>query len=302
MYGVIDIGSNTIRLVIYKIKDNKIVPMLNKKNAAGLAGYIDKKNNLKPEGIEKTVQALLEFDELLQNMSVKEIFPFATASLRNIENSAEVLAYLKEKTPFNIEILSGQEEALFDYYGAVQSLDMNSGIMVDIGGGSTELVFYKNKDIKYATSLPIGSLNIFDKFVEDLIPTKKEIANIQKEVKKQLESIKLPDISLSLDQICGVGGTARAVYKILSDKSKDGKYKCDELSKLVSIASIEPRKLTDKVLKTSPDRIHTFAPGVVILNTIAEFYNTKTVITSDYGVREGYLHYILVKRGILSGN
>lgn len=304
MYGVIDIGSNTIRLVIYKIENNKIVPMLNKKNAAGLAGYIDKNHNLKREGIDRAISALKECEELLHNINVKEIFPFATASLRNIENSAEVLKELKEKTSFNIEILSGEQEALFDYYGAVQSLEMNSGLMVDIGGGSTELVFYKNKDVEVTTSLKIGSLNLYDKFVKDIIPTKKEIVSIEKEVKKHLDTINLKDGTLSCQQICGVGGTARAVSKVILGKNKNNqsKYEISDLEKLMTLAVSEPKKMTEQILKSSPDRIHTFVTGLTVLSTIAEHYKSQTFVTSEYGVREGYLHYILVERGVLIGN
>lgn len=307
MYGVIDIGSNTMRLAIYQVKDNKIVPMLNKKFSAGLAGYIDENNCLKESGIEIATNALLEFKELLKYISVIEVFPFATASLRNIDNSKEVLRILKEKTDFNITLMSGDEEAIYDYFGALQNLNMNTGLMIDIGGGSTELVFFKDNDIKLTHSLPIGSLNLYNKFVDDIIPTKSEIQKIQNEVKNKLKDVDTSEINKDeFNTIYAVGGTARAVAKVINRKkkrtNKQDIYTSEQLNKLLQKSINDTKKMTNNILKTCPDRIHTITTGLVALNTITETYSGKDIITSNYGVREGYLHYILVQKGVLDAN
>lgn len=303
MYGVIDIGSNTIRMVIYKVENNQLKPMINKKAAVGLAGYVSKDNNLKKSGILQTVEVLNQFDEILQRMNIDEIFPFATASLRNINNSEEVLKSIKERTPFDVQIISGEQEALFDYYGALQNMNMDSGMMIDVGGGSTELVFYKDEKIIKALSLPIGSLNMREKYVSAIVPTQKEVAQIVKEVKKQLETAKLPKFESICDNICGVGGTARAVYKVVSSKRvvTDASYDVNKLAELVDMAADEDEKLVEQILKIAPERIHTFIPGLLIIQTIAEEYKSKKVNTSYYGVREGYLHNVLKERGVING-
>ena len=135
MYAVIDIGSNTIRLVLYKIENNQIKSLLNKKSPAGLAGYINKDHCLKKSGIRKAVAVLSEFKEILDHMTIQEVFPFATASLRNINNAPEVLEAIRENCGFEVRILSGEEEAIFDYYGALQAMEMDKGLLTDIGGG-----------------------------------------------------------------------------------------------------------------------------------------------------------------------
>lgn len=144
MYCVIDIGSNTIRLVIYRVEDNAIKPMLNNKVAAGLAGYVDKNRNLRPAGIEKAVSVLKEFRQVLDMLPECEVFPFATASLRNIDNTDEVLSAIRSECGLEVRVLSGKEEALYDYHGAVRAMQSKTGLLTDIGGGSTELVFYQN--------------------------------------------------------------------------------------------------------------------------------------------------------------
>lgn len=121
MYGVIDIGSNTIRLMVYRVEDGAIHPVLNKKYATGLVGYINSKGRMSKEGIRKAVEILSELRAVTQQIRLREIFPFATASLRNITNTEEVLQAIQEASGFSVRVLSGQEEATFDYYGAIQS-------------------------------------------------------------------------------------------------------------------------------------------------------------------------------------
>ena len=161
MYAIIDIGSNTIRMVLYKVIDNEIQQMLNSKIPAGLAGYIDNNNMLSKKGILKAIEALSKFETILESVDVKEVHAFATASLRNISNSEEVLAEIKKHCSFDIEIISGKEEALYDYYGTMKSISSGNGLLVDVGGGSTELVYFENGTLLSTCSIPVGSLNMY---------------------------------------------------------------------------------------------------------------------------------------------
>ncbi len=301
MYGVIDIGSNTIRLVVYKIEDEKNVPMINKKKSVGLAGYISSDNLLKKKGIEKAIEVLKEFQEIIAHMKIKEVFPFATASIRNIKNTEEVLQEIKKETDFDVVILSGEEEATFDYYGAIQSVKIHDGLLVDIGGGSTELVFFKNKEVIKTTSLPIGSLNLYKKYVENLLPTNKDLKDIKQHTKELLKDIKPPKKDISLEIICGVGGTIRATKKLLKnmDIISSSEYKASHIDDLFEALKDDKKNFYQNLLETSPDRIHTFLTGLMIFDTIINYYDSKTIITSRYGVREGYLYYLLEERGVI---
>ena len=102
MYGVIDIGSNTIRLMVYRVEDGAIHPVLNKKYATGLVGYINSKGRMSKEGIRKAVEILSELRAVTQQIRLREIFPFATASLRNITNTEEVLQAIQEASGFSV--------------------------------------------------------------------------------------------------------------------------------------------------------------------------------------------------------
>ena len=91
LYCVIDIGSNTIRLVVYRVDDGKIKAILNNKYTAGLAGYVDDKNFMSQKGINKLITILKEFKEVIAALPDCRVYPFATASLRNIVNTEQVL-------------------------------------------------------------------------------------------------------------------------------------------------------------------------------------------------------------------
>ena len=301
MYGVIDIGSNTIRLVIFKLENNELVTMINKKYSAGLANYIDSDNYLNRRGVDKAIEALMDFKEILKCINVKEVLPFATASLRNITNSDEVVRTIKNETGFDVVILTGEEEALFDYYGVIHSVGADRGLMVDVGGGSSEIVFFENNKATFSTSLPCGSLKLFRQFVDSIIPTKKELNLMKKSVGKTLRSSDIPSRKYCSETMVAVGGSARAVQKLLVDmdvKYTD-EYSAAALDNLICKLEKDSSSLYRDILKSSADRIHTFTPGLVLLHEMASYFGSKKIITSRYGVREGYLYYMLKKRAAL---
>ena len=291
MYAVIDIGSNTIRLVLYKIENNQIKSLLNKKSPAGLAGYINKDRCLKKSGIRKAVAVLSEFKEILDHMTIQEVFPFATASLRNINNAPEVLEAIRENCGFEVRILSGEEEAIFDYYGALQAMEMDKGLLTDIGGGSTELVFFSRGEIKKAASMPVGSLNMYNKYVSHLLPTKSEREKIERRVAKELNKLDLPEQVCPV--LCGVGGSVRATGKLINAQEKlppaNRTVYLHTVSKVLESFRDERKENLTCLLKVTPERLHTLLPGMTILRQIARTFCSDTMIVSDYGVREGYL-------------
>lgn len=302
LYGVIDIGSNTIRLMIYQVEQGVITPVLNQKYAAGLAGYINDKGEMTPAGIDKAVEVLSELSRTASQVKLEELFAFATASLRNSSNADAVLRAIREACGLEVRVLTGTEEAVFDYYGAIQSTPMDSGLLVDVGGGSTELVYYRDKEVFFSTSLPMGSLNLFARFVKEILPTRKEMEQIQKEVCRQLETVNPPAVPLCTGTICGVGGTARTVQRIHNAMKKtkgSNTYNTEFLGEFLGKMEANPGKLIPRILKVAPERVHTLLPGMMIFRTIAQTFGSEQVVTSPYGVREGYLYYILEERGEL---
>ncbi len=294
MYGVIDIGSNTVRLSVFKKTDTGITSMLHAKSTAGLASYVDKKGNLTENGIKRAIEVLSQFRNTLSNIEVKEIFVFATASLRNVANTAEAIHQIESSTGFKIDLVSGEDEALYDFTAVTHYMKIETGLMVDIGGGSTELVFYRDKNLRKALSAPIGSLNSYMRNVKDVLPSDSEVDKIREDIKKAIEHT---TVKHNYDIICGVGGTVRSSYKLYTNlfKVKEEKggtkeFTTEQLSLMIKMLLKDRKLAVEKIIKSAPDRIHTIIPGMIILETIANHYNMDKIAVCDYGIREGYLY------------
>ncbi len=290
MYAVIDIGSNTIRLSVYTILDGVIKPMFSRKNMAALISYVDKNGRMTERGVNKAVSVLLNFNKIIENTNVDQVFVIATASFRTIQNRQKVLDEIKENTGFDVTVISGEEEGICGFVGAAYNINVDSGLLIDIGGGSTEFVFYKDKKICKTYSIPLGSLSLYANFVSGLIPTREEYKKMKKYVREQLANIDPGEAPTSI--LCGVGGTTRATCKLVNDyfdiPLDNRKISPDQLKKLMK-SFFHERDGVDRILRVVPDRIHTIIPGMVILKAITAFYECENIIISEYGVREGYL-------------
>lgn len=286
MYSVIDIGSNTIRLTVYQVQEGDIETVFHEKSTAGLAGYVNGKGALTEEGIKRAVETLLRFREILSNLGIEHISVFATASLRNIVNTQEALDIIEGETGLRVEVLSGEKEGVLDYIGATHFIPAEEGLLVDIGGGSTELVFFSHGEIQKAVSMPVGSLNMYSKYVARLFPTKTERKQIEERVGKELKKLELPERVCPM--ICGVGGTIRATGKFLNAGEKEP-IPLWRVSELLEGIKGEDKDTLFPILKTAPDRVHTLLPGMTILSCLAKTFSSETMVISRYGVREGYL-------------
>ena len=289
--GIVDVGSNTIRLSIYHWEGQTFKLLMNKKEMAGLAGYI-KNGLLSDSGILVACRVLAGFKALLRNFDIADLYVFGTASLRNIVNTEEALETIEAVTGIKVEVLSGADEAAFSFLGAtVGGGAPGSGLLADVGGGSTELVAYRDGAITSGCSLPMGSLSLFTKHVSGLFPTKEERKAIRSDVKEELEKAKTAGLRCS--HLTGVGGTFRAAAKLCNDLSgadPDNRIiPAGEIHALYKGLKKSDQDTLRQILRSVPDRVHTILPGLAILTAILDAYEVSTVSVSACGVREGYL-------------
>lgn len=308
MYGIIDIGSNTIRLNIYRMDGDKPELLMSKKDSTGLASYI-KHGRMNEEGIERASIILSEFNGLLKAFDV-EGHAFATAALRNIDNSEEAVDQIMRASGMKIEVIPGEKEAELDFVGATRAMHLHTGLLVDIGGASTELVVYKDQKIEKAFSMPVGSLSMYNEYVSHLIPTKKERKAIQEAVLAAM----MADAEFfegkykKIDGICGVGGTVRAACKLNNamfslppNNSVINAVNVKKILKKLENPEGDEEVATDKLdlmLKVVPDRIRTILPGMIILQTVIKQFKAKMIHVSYMGVREGYLYQQVLKKDV----
>lgn len=299
-FAVVDLGSNTIRMTLYDVQEQGgFQALFSEKRMAGLVNYI-RSGSLTREGIEVTCSVLRGFQRLLAQFGPVPVHVFATASLRNIRNTEEVLAAIRENTGLEVEVLSGELEARYGCIGAMLTCPLAGGAVFDIGGGSTEIVLLENGKIVSAQSLDIGSLNLYNRYVSELWPSRPEIDELTSAVRKKLRKADPPKKPSPF--ICGTGGTARAVLKIANQYLEK-----PESNRLLTVAELDrtaamllDRKNTARklILKNCPDRVHTILPGVIVMTTVTHKLCKEQLYISRYGVREGYLCQKLIKPGI----
>ena len=299
IYAVIDIGSNTVRLSVFKISGDKVTNLFNEKEQASLKTYV---NNgvLSEKGIQRLIETLRTFKAVVDNFGdIDELHPFATATIRDAANRTEILSRVKEELDLDIEIISGEEEAKLAFIGASSSIEVSRGVLTDIGGGSSEVVIIDQNKVIKSTSLSIGSLSAFNDYVSSLFVNKNEKKNIDTEVKSLLESNKM--YREDHDLLCAVGGTARATLKFYNDYYDEANYNtvmdASKLNDMIKeVIDREPRDILDAILAVKPDRVHTLLPGMIILNRLSKYFYCDTINISQTGVREGYVYNKLLGR------
>lgn len=295
-YGIVDIGSNTIRLNIYRVnEDHSFSLMANNKYTAGLVNYI-KKGVLTKSGINKLLYILGKIKNIAGFLELDRLYIFATASLRQLKNQSEVLNMVKDQLELEIRLLSGIEEARLGFEGVKEKYNIKDGLIIDIGGGSTEVSVLIDEVMKMTESFDMGSLSLQKNFVSDIMPNKKEIKEIQKKVRTTIYKSDLP-MDLDLDTMYGIGGTIRACGNLvqdLYDRPNNKTVYYEDLVGLYKDLLDRKKRAIRHLLRINPSRTHTILPGLVILRELLEYSGIKTLKISQEGVREGYLKEVLI--------
>jgi exopolyphosphatase/guanosine-5'-triphosphate,3'-diphosphate pyrophosphatase len=291
--AVIDLGSNTIHMSVYDRTGDTLQPILSTREFVGLINYTAK-GLLTDDGVSRIAETVRAFIGTADAVGVVSLHCFATAGLRNIRNSDEVMGEVAKRTGLHIHIISGKEEARLDFLGAKRPEGLRRGLVVDMGGGSTEIVRYEGEKIRDSLSLPFGSLFLYKRFVSEILPGKSEMKKIRGFVRKQLSVLEwLPG---SAENICLIGGTARAVGRIHrelygrdAEELQGYTFPSGELLELSARLGEKKKAAVRDILRVAPERIHTMLPGLVTFSELARATGCREFSISRNGVREGFL-------------
>lgn len=303
--GIIDLGSNTVRLVVFdvrndfgkRLKPNEFAEVLNEKAVAGLSAYVVD-GIFTDEGIEKAVDVLNEHVQTAQGVDCKRVHVFATAVLRNCANSAKAVKAIEKATDLSIDIISGEEEAHLGFVGATIKQRIDKGVLVDIGGGSTEFTHIERGRDLLNVSIPQGSVSSYASYVSLILPTHEECERIQAAFAKQLAQYKAA-ASTNEEALFGIGGSVRAVAKMLGRMHGN-----DKAQKAITLTDVDEilRFLEDDesgfahlAVKAAPDRLHSMVPGCLILREVMRSARAENLTVCKYGIREGYLYERILK-------
>jgi len=285
--AIIDIGSNSIRMVIFEKSSRFAFHLIHetKSRVRISENAYENSGNLQEKALTRAFNALKEFQLIIHEYKVTKTLIVATSALRDAPNKKVFITKVKKELGLAIKTIDGDKEAYLGGLAAANLLYLNSGLTIDIGGGSTELALFKDKKIMQTISLNLGTVRLKELFFDA-----NDIKGAKEYINQELEKL---TNDFTCKNIIGIGGTLRALSKMIVDKDDITYKKLHGLTYNITTQKqyfkeiIEANVTELKALGVKDDRLDVIQPGLLILTLLIEKINAHTIITSGVGVREG---------------
>lgn len=294
----IDIGTNTILLLIAEIDANSLKIIRQYGDVSSLGQNVDRDSEISVEAYQRAAIILSNIKKICLEEKVQKLHIVATSAMRDASNATLLTQRFKDlfepDISTDIEVISGETEAALSFLGTVSSGDKS--FVIDIGGGSTELIYGHQEKLIFSKSLPLGAVRLTDRYFSSQPPNKIDIENAHKAIQSELVKSKL---AIENGNLYAVGGTATTIALStlkLSDKEiekSDGYVlKYDELSQVFDGYS---RATNDEIIQKyniHPRRAPFITAGSLILMTVMRHLSKKCITISAGGLRYGVLRKI----------
>jgi exopolyphosphatase/guanosine-5'-triphosphate,3'-diphosphate pyrophosphatase len=307
----IDVGSNTLRLLIGRIEDNRIIDVFSDRKITRLGNRVDQTGRLQDENIEVSIAALKEFSSVISRYGVLHVKAVATSALREASNADIFIEKVFDATGIPIEVIPGEKEAELTLKGVLMSFPLpplvrgrtgglhpHSMFIVDIGGGSTEWILYRDQDHIEMGSMPIGVIRLSQNFLKtdpvsetDMIRLNREIIPVIEDLKK-----KIGHFIYESTLFIGTAGTFTTIASIdlrLDNYSREKIHlhrlsleRLLSMSKKLQGLSLKER---EKLRGLEPERADLIIPGIQFTIKVMELFKLSELVISDYGLLEGVL-------------
>jgi len=293
LIAAVDLGSNSFHMIVACLEENGSLRVIDRiKEMVRLGAGLNSKNLLDAESQTRAIDCLGRFSQRLKNIHPNDVRIAGTNTLRIAKNANKFIKKAEKILQHKIEIISGLEEARLVYHGAIYSLaDLgNTRLVVDIGGGSTEVIIGRNQDPKILESLHMGCVSITKKFFSDGVISRSRLKEADIFVRQEIESIRDYYLQKGWEQCVGTSGSIRSISKVLlATGATDGTITDEGLKELL-------KKLTEfglihkiKLDGLSSERQQVFIGGLVVLNSIFKAFKLKEMTASDGALREGLM-------------
>lgn len=290
--AAIDLGSNSFHMVVAKVTDHDLQIVSRHKQRVRLADGLDAHMNLDNAAIQRGLDCLAMFSERIQGFDADNVRIAATHTLRQASNAHIFLSRARHVLPFPIEVIAGEEEARLIYLGVAHTQpEWEKKFVIDIGGGSTEMIIGTGFEPQLLNSKQLGCVSYTNQFFHNGKLSKKNFSKAILAAQQKLEALCKPYKKLGWDAALGSSGTIKAIREVLVGMGhEDGiitlgrlQQLVEELCKLDQIDDIKLEGLTD-------ERKPVFAAGVAILLAIFESFSIKKMHFSDGALREGLMY------------
>lgn len=304
-YGIIDMGTNSVRLMLAKTRNAEITYSEKHLEMTRLGQGVDETQVLSETSMQNTIDAVLEFKQKAREFGVETLKILATSAVRDAKNREAFIKRLKDRTGLIVEVISGDREAELGFIGVLAGLEHDGDILVvDIGGGSTEFIIGGNNIIHFAVSENVGAVRMTGKHIFSDVVTSSEKESLVKDIDSiihnTIESVKKYHFS----KIVGIGGTITTISAMKQKmtvydskkihNSEITKTDIDEMLRALGMLNNEERK---KILGLASKRADIIYAGITIMERILKDLGKEKIIVSDYDNLEGCLYKeILLKQ------
>jgi exopolyphosphatase/guanosine-5'-triphosphate,3'-diphosphate pyrophosphatase len=292
--ATLDIGTNTVLLLVADATPGGLVPVLERATITRLGQGVDRTRELAPEARARTLACLTAYAADLARLGVTEVRAVGTSALRDARGGAELVREAEHVLGVAPVVIGGEREAELTFRGALSRLAVSGPVTVfDVGGGSTELVTgTAERAITSAVSLDIGSVRLFERHVTTDPPSAVELARVQDDVERALASVATPFVGT----LVGVAGTVTSLAAVALelddyDSSRVHGQALDiavvrSLTARLASLHLEERK---KLPGLDPARADVIVAGAVIVERVMTLTRSDTLVVSDRGVRWGLI-------------
>ncbi len=285
--AVVDIGSNSIRIVVYDRLSRAPMPIFNEKILCGLGRDLARTGRLHPDGLDMALKNLARFRRLIDGMGVRHVDVLATAAVREAEDGKAFVAKVKRLCGLSVSTISGLEEARLSALGVLSGTPGADGVMGDLGGGSLELVALGREESGRQVTLPLGPFR--------LMAGKKSRSEVRALVDSSLAEQDWLSEYRGRD-FYPVGGAWRSLAKVHMAKTKYPVHVIHqysvpgrELRQLASLIARQGRASLDRLPAVNKRRLETLPYAALVLESLLKTMAPSEVVFSAYGLREGHL-------------
>ena len=297
--GTIDIGTNSMRLLIADYTDNKIEKRTKYINTTRRGQGVDKEGYITKDAMERNLRALKEFSDKCKEEQCHKVYCMGTSALRDSKNGQEFVNKAKELTDIDVNIICGEEESSLGFMGVLEGTEGDKKediLVIDIGGGSTEFIVGNEEGIKFCESENVGALRMTEKFITT-DPISDEDFNAMTSFIEETISSTIDKLNtMNISKIVGIGGTITSlsamnqqleVYSM--EKIHNSEVTKKDLEKILQ--NLKMMTLNDKkTLKgLQPKRADIITAGVKILNIVMEKLEFEKIMVSEYDNLEGLM-------------
>lgn len=308
--AAIDIGSNSIRCIIAEAsKEGKYRILDDEKATVRLGERLAMTGIISDEASNRAIEAIRRFQKLVTGLHVEAVEAVATSAVRTAANGPELIATLSRELGHEIRVISGEEEAELTAASALANFDMYGKryAMVDIGGGSVEIITAYGNHVEEFYSLELGAVVMTDRFLKSDPIAGNELGKLQRHIRECLKRT-FTGKRMSVESLIGSGGTLTALGCMAMQMRKDNYVSIHGYEVLRSDVVHLLAMLTHKDLKgrrtipgLNPDRADIIVAGVVVIDELMRYFEANRLLVNERGIREGILIRATKRLGLTDG-